>query len=167
MRTFVTSDLHFGWKSFYKHNPKYGCALRPQFKNVEEADAEIIKRHNEIVPEFDSRVYFLGDISKNITNMSKVGDMNGQIKILVAGNHDARFRTQALLQYFDKVIGLTYINNKKYVLSHCPIHESELRDAINVHGHTHLNSIDDIRYYNACLEVNNYYPTELKEYGKN
>lgn len=161
-RIFVCSDHHFGQESFYIPSKKYGYTLRPEFKNADEADAEIISRHNTVVPEFDSVLFYLGDLAKNITHLKKIGEMNGQYKILIAGNHDAKFTPAALNLYFHQVLGCTYICDRKYLLSHVPVHPNELRSMKNIHGHTHLESIKDNRYISACLEVNNYTPIEVK-----
>lgn len=160
-RVFVCSDHHFGQNNFYSKSEKYGTTMRPEFIDKKTAERTIIKNHNDVVPEFDSIVYFLGDIASNVTNLEKIDQLNGQYKVLVAGNHDAKFTSIALNKYFHQVLGCTYLFNKKYVLTHIPIHDSELRNMVNIHGHLHRSTINDNRYISACLEVNDYTPIEL------
>ena len=162
-RLFVCSDHHFGQKSFYRHNPKYGFTLRPEFASVEQADKAIIDNHNSIVPKHNSIVYFLGDLASNVTHLQKVAEMNGEIKVLIAGNHDTKFPLAALSRHFHQVLGCAYLLDRTFVLSHIPVHESELRGMTNIHGHTHRQIIFDKRYISACLEVNNYLPLEIEK----
>jgi calcineurin-like phosphoesterase family protein len=51
------------------------------------------------------------------------------------------------------------IKYKGFILSHCPIHESEMeRYYKNIHGHVHEETIKDDRYINVCCEAINYTP---------
>ena len=54
---------------------------------------------------------------------------------------------------------------KEYILTHCPIHSSQLdyRYSYNIHGHVHSNSIDDARYINVSAEVIDYTPKTLEQ----
>lgn len=162
-RVFLTSDHHFGQESFYKPNPNYNDSImRPEFSNVTEADAEIIRRHNEVVPRTGSIVYFLGDLAFNGSHLTKIDSMNGEWKILVMGNHDFRLPPAKLLFHFDKIAGVIHLAGKNIILSHVPVHPHELRGSKNFHGHLHRHTLGDARYFNVCLEVNDYYPTELE-----
>lgn len=158
---FVTSDLHFGQSNFYTFNERMQMTMRPEFKDKDEAEDFIIKTHNAIVPEFESIVYFLGDIANNVTNLARIDEMHGEVKILVGGNHDVKFTPTVLNRYFHQTLGCCYLFNKKYVLTHIPIHPNELRGMINIHGHVHRHVIDDARYISACLETHDYEPTRV------
>jgi calcineurin-like phosphoesterase family protein len=162
-RVFICSDPHFGQESFYKPNPTSGSTLRPQFPNSKSCDETIVSNHNSIVPTENSIVYFLGDLAYNVLAMENyISQMNGEIKVLVAGNHDSKFPTFKLLQLFDKVVGACYLGGRQYILTHIPIHPLELRGRINLHGHTHQYSIpNDDRYISFCYEVNNFFPVEI------
>lgn len=161
-KQYVCSDHHFGQESFYKYNEKRQTVLRPEFSCAEEADAEIVYRHNTIVPEFGSTVYFLGDIAKNITKAEYyISQMHGERKILIAGNHDSKYVSAKLLRLFDKILGCMYLGKKDLVLTHMPVHPAELFGSINLHGHLHRTILQDARYLNCCLEPNNYYPLSL------
>lgn len=82
MRTWFTADLHFGHKAIIDH------CHRP-FASVEEMDAAIIERWNEVV-EPDDIVWVLGDVAMgNVRHtLPNVVELNGR-KLLVPGNHDA------------------------------------------------------------------------------
>ena len=160
---FVSSDHHFGEESFHKYNERYKSVMRPEFADAQEFVDYYVNIHNLIVPEFDSQVYFLGDIAHNITWAEQViPQLNGQHKFLVMGNHDSKYPTFRLQSLFDKLFGVVYLMNKKYVLTHIPAHPSELKGMINVHGHTHRTVIPNERYMNACVDhLPIYAPTEL------
>lgn len=160
-RVFVCSDHHFGQANFMTHNDKFGITMRPEFKDVDDMNDTIVSRHNEVVPRNGSVVFFLGDLAYNSANLCHFDKMNGETKILVGGNHDAKFPLNRLVQIFDKIVGAYVMRPENIVLTHIPVHPQELQDFINIHGHLHRNTIDDDRYLNVCLELNNYYPTEL------
>lgn len=165
-RVFICSDPHFGQESFYKPSPTHGSILRPQFPDAKSCDNFIVSTHNSIVPVENSIVYYLGDLAHNIISLEAyLPLMNGEFKILVAGNHDSKFPTFKLLQLFDKIVGACYLGNRKFILTHIPIHPLELRGKINLHGHTHMSSIpNDDRYISFCYEVNGFSPVEITEW---
>lgn len=67
-----------------------------------------------------------------------------------------------LLKYVNSVCGM--IKYKDCVLTHCPIHESEIsRFNKNIHGHVHEESLPDGRYINVSCEVVDYTPKLLEE----
>ncbi len=83
MTAFVTSDSHFGHTNIIKY------CNRP-FKSVEEMDAELQRRWNEIVTP-DDVVYHLGDVCLRKSMTSHwARELNGQ-KYLILGNHDRSF----------------------------------------------------------------------------
>lgn len=77
---FFTSDHHFSHRNIIKY-----CS-RP-FQSIEEMDAEMIRRWNEVVEPSDT-VYYLGDFALSLEPVERVvPQLNGD-KILVMGNHD-------------------------------------------------------------------------------
>jgi len=57
------------------------------------------------------------------------------------------------------------------ILTHVPIHESSLyKRKYNLHGHTHKGNhrglIQDKRYINCCVEVQNYTPVAIEDLVK-
>ena len=86
-------------------------------------------------------------------------------KHLILGNHDLDRPHRGMLQLM-RVFGDRIYSLHKYKgfwLSHAPIHPSELRGKRNIHGHVHSNTLDDNRYYNACLENTDYKPKLILE----
>lgn len=81
MKTFYTSDTHFGHKNILKY-----CS-RP-FADIDEMEREMVRRWNEVVG-VDDAVYHLGDFG--FSSKSKlaaiVKSLNGH-KVIVKGNHD-------------------------------------------------------------------------------
>lgn len=92
-------------------------------------------------------VYCLGDMAFDEASLRIINSLNG-IKVLVKGNHDVDSPFEK--EVYRAILGL----HKRYGvwLSHCPIHEQELRGKPNVHGHVHSCTVPDPRYFNLCPE---------------
>jgi len=101
-------------------------------------------------------VIVLGDIGYGLDNFKK---LPGRKKLLL-GNHDT-FSASKYLEYFDDIIGP--IHYKKHWLAHFPVHEDELYGRKAIHGHTHGKGINDSRYINVCIEMNNGYPISFQD----
>ena len=147
------SDLHFGHGNM---------AIRRGFTTVDEHDAYIIEQWNKIVNKRDI-TYILGDITmEKISSYHLLDRLNG-VKKVILGNHDRSSHVPELLKYVSFVGGM--VQYKGHILTHCPIHPSQLefRYSKNIHGHLHLNSLDDERYINVSAEVVNYTPKTLDE----
>ena len=115
-KMFFTSDTHFSHENIIKY------CKRP-FTNVEEHDAELIRRWNEKVPE-DGIVFHLGDVA--FGSPDRVNEILEQLhgKIyLVIGNHDWRrivsehkWRFENMTQQNNMKIGKRHI-----ILNHYPM----------------------------------------------
>ena len=152
-RVFTISDLHFS---------HLNMAIRRGFKDEIEHDEHIIKSWNSVVNKKDT-VFLLGDLSmEKISPYPLLKRLNGIINI-VLGNHDKKQHVPELLNYVNSVAGM--IDYKGFILTHCPVHPSQLehRYSKNIHGHVHTNSLDDNRYINVCCEVINYKPVLISE----
>ncbi len=146
-RVFIISDLHLG------HN---NMAIKRGFENSEEHDNYLIEQWNKVVHKKDT-VWILGDVSmEKPTSYPLLDKLNGYKKV-VLGNHDRPQDVPKLLDHVNSVCGM--IKYKGFILTHCPIHESELERFIaNIHGHVHDKSILDKRYINVCPEAIGYAP---------
>ena len=153
---FLISDLHFGHRNM---------AIKRGFKDEIEHDNFIIQKWNSVVDKKDT-VWILGDITmEKATSYPLLDKLNG-FKKVVLGNHDQPQHIPDLLKYVNSVCGL--IKYKGFILSHCPIHETELeRYYKNIHGHVHENSLNDDRYINVSCEAVNYTPIPFPIYKKN
>ena len=139
MKTYITSDLHFGHTNIMKFCP----VTRARFRNdVAYMDNAMIKEWNDIV-EHDDLVYILGDVA--FCNAQKATDimrrLNGT-KILVEGNHDRKaLNDPSFRGCFEEVHKYLDINYEghKIVMFHYPIAEWDQmhRGALHFHGHLH------------------------------
>lgn len=151
-RVFVISDLHDGHENM---------AIKRGFINAGHQRGYLKACWNNVVTKRD-KVIVLGDITMEKNNYSFLDDLNG-IKTVILGNHDKEQHVRDMLNYVNNVCGMmTY---KGLVLTHCPIHPSELtRFKANVHGHVHENSLDDTRYINVSCEVVGYTPVLITKF---
>lgn len=153
MSTYLFSDPHF-------HHEK--CAIRRGFSSAEEMNELIVKNWNNTISKHDC-VFLLGDITMEKKQYEILSRLKGVINV-VLGNHDQRQHVQELLKHVNSVSGIIDYK-KKTILTHCPIHPSQLefRYKYNIHGHVHTNSIDDARYINVCAEMINYTPVRFDD----
>lgn len=145
---FLIGDLHFGHKNIDK--------LRKGFSSEEEHQEFIISCWNRVVSKRDT-VWVLGDACFKVDKLHLFKRMKGQ-KNIVLGNHDLDARH--FLPYFNKVVG--FAKYKNVWLSHCPIHTDELRNRVNIHGHTHYHKIEDKRYMCVSCEQVGYTPIQFE-----
>lgn len=152
-KVYIISDPHFSHKNM---------ALRRGFTDEVEHDYHIIEKWNSVISKKDT-VWILGDITMEKTSPYYLLDSLNGIKKVVLGNHDQPQHVPELLKYVNSVCGM--IKYKNFILSHCPIHESELkRFEKNIHGHVHENTLSDSRYINVSCEVIDYTPQLISNY---
>lgn len=162
--TLFISDLHLGHRNI--------CNFREKFSSVEEHDNFIKEQILSSISK-RSKIYILGDIAFTDGAGDWVVELSTKCNLeLVLGNHcsDTKERMNNLYKYARagiKFHGLT--TYKQAWLSHCPIHEQELRKKIiNIHGHTHNHNItddgvEDDRYFNVSCENIDYKPIRYDE----
>lgn len=148
MQVYFTSDLHLGHKSI--------CKYRTKFTSSADHDEYIFSLFDSLNKR--SILYILGDFLFSGQHfdsyIERLKSYPFQFRIVI-GNHDSKqlYSVQAP----NISVELPLFQYKSMWLSHCPIHPSEMRDRIgNVHGHLHLQTLDDPLYYNVNLDVNNY-----------
>ena len=159
---YIISDTHFGhWFANWFWN-------RP-FKNLKAMNEGIIKNWNELVTDKDL-IIIVGDFfagSKKFLDYL-MESLNGK-KILIKGNHDTKRRYKKLLKNGDIEIynrlELSY-KDELIIFTHIPSLDIP-KKAINIHGHYHSvispPRFDKSRYFNACVEHNNFRPILLDE----
>lgn len=139
MKTYITSDLHFGHANIMKFCP----VTRARFKNdVAYMNEQMVKEWNDIVQPEDL-TYILGDVAflpaQKATEFMR--RLNGT-KILVEGNHDRKaLADRSFYNCFAEVhkyLDINY-NGTKCVMFHYPIAEWDQmhRGAVHFHGHLH------------------------------
>ena len=168
-KIFATSDLHFC------HNREFIWGARG-FKSIEEHDAEIIKRWNEVVTAEDD-VYILGDLmlGDNAHGIHCLSQLNGKLHILT-GNHctSARQKLYHTLENMVEFCGCaTTIKYKKkqLYLSHYPTITSNMeanphQAVFNLYGHTHqtTNFYNGQPFmYHVGVDSHNCYPVLLDD----
>lgn len=181
VRKLYISDCHFGHKNVIKFDN------RP-FGTVEEMDAYIIKRWNEVVSNQDD-VYILGDFSwygpKETEKILK--QLKGR-KFLIEGNHDHWLNgTTKKLLINVKSYSEIKDNGRKVVLCHYPIPMCVRHNTGTIHlfGHVHnsheekvlakmrriaitdANSTGTMFNVGCMLDYMNYQPRELDHIIRN
>lgn len=143
---YFTSDFHLGHKNILKY--------RPEFNSIGEHDNIIFEEISKLKKR--DILFILGDFifdSKDYEYYIKqLEKMSCRFKVLL-GNHDSL----KILKEEKFEIQLPIYSYKNFWLSHCPIHENEMRDRKgNIHGHLHKEIIDNSFYLNVNIDVNNY-----------
>lgn len=156
-KVFLMSDLHLGHANV--------CKFRP-FASAEEHDGLILENIKTMVTKRDVLI-FLGDVAFTYDAVRQVSEITALKKILILGNHDTeRVHMSRLVDVYDQIHSLW--SKRNWILSHAPIHESEIRDKLGViHGHTHDRVIDDPRYINVCVEHTGYKPISWADMMEN
>jgi calcineurin-like phosphoesterase family protein len=164
---FFTSDHHFGHANIIK------LSNRP-FSNVEEMNAELIRRWNEKVGPNDE-VYHLGDVGLTTAeNLAQIlAQLNGKI-YLIAGNHEGaalsnRSRFQWIKDYYElKVPDADCANgSQKIMLFHYAMRvwRSDFRRTWHLYGHCH-GSLPDKPHklsFDIGVDCHNFYPLSYEE----
>lgn len=162
-KKYVIGDLHLSHNNMAKHRG---------FNSVEQHDEHIIECWNNIVRKNDV-VYILGDITMGKKQPYVLLDRLKGFKKVVLGNHDMPQHIKELLKHVNSVCAS--IKMKGSILTHIPIHESELsRFSKNIHAHLHEDkirkldncgffSVPDSRYICVSCEQVNYTPILLDE----
>jgi len=142
MKTWITSDLHFGHGRICQFCPD----TRARFKNdVDYMNEAMVTEWNELIEPRDT-VYILGDVAflPAVKAAEYLNRLNGS-KILVEGNHDRKaLRDPSFRRTFKEIHKYLDINydGHKIILMHYPILEWDgmHRGALHFHGHLHGNS---------------------------
>ena len=139
MKTYITSDLHWGHKNIMNFCPVSRARFRNDLDYMNEA---MVKEWNDLI-EPEDLVYILGDVAflpaqKAVEYMRR---LNGH-KILVQGNHDRKLlQDPAFRNEFVEIHHYLDINyaGTKVVMLHYPIAEWDQmhRGSVHFHGHLH------------------------------
>lgn len=157
----ITSDTHFGHSNIIEYGP------RP-FNNIHQHDQTLLENWNSVVKPGD-KVYHLGDVYMGCSGeyaWEILKRLHGK-KRLILGNHDDG-KNAVLQRWFQEIIMWRAWGDLGLILSHVPLHESNLgtrrkKRILNVHGHIHGNPSPSIQYMNACVEWTQYKPIHLDE----
>jgi len=149
MKTYITSDLHFGHTNIMKFCPK----TRGHYKDVAHMHSEMIRMWNETVNPEDT-VYILGDVAFLPADQAVaiLKSLNGSL-ILIEGNHDRKALKDAAFRRCFKEIHKYYdtvYNGIRIIMFHYPILEWDQmhRGAVHFYGHKHGN-LSGLEHYRA------------------
>lgn len=141
MKTFFTSDLHFGHTNVIKFDD------RP-YATAEDMEEALIGNWNKKVSQED-RIYILGDMFYKCTGEQVrriLKTLHGQ-KYLIRGNHDRwsnveenRVLLFGVADYLKAAIELEDGTTRGVVLCHyfIPFYERHYHNGIMLHGHSHV-----------------------------
>jgi len=158
------SDTHF----FHENILKWG---RGEFSSIEEMNEVMVERWNSVVKKGD-RVYHLGDVwmgpSTHEQRARLWNRLNGS-KSLIVGNHDD-IKYMSKGGFFRKIELWKVWQDRNLLFTHVPVHKdciyervNRTGEALNIHGHTHLNGSPEGPYRSVCVELNNYTPVNLED----
>lgn len=164
MKTYVTSDIHFGHANVMKFCPD----ARP-FKDVTDMDESIIRIWNSTITT-DDTVYILGDVAFCSVDKatSIISRLNGQ-KILIKGNHDSKLvKNPEFCSQFKEIIDYKRISYDGHtiVMLHYPMWEWDQmhRGVIHLHGHLHARPTGiKGRIFDVGMDGNNCKPYDMDE----
>ena len=154
--TYISSDHHFDHYNIIRYTN------RP-FNNVNDMNEQLIIKHNEIVPEYNSVWICLGDIilgkssEANDRLYNIISRMNGETKILLLGNHDRLSAQRYMDAGFDRVYAknevckLKYKGNIFHMNHRCPNISNNMLSTDDVSSNmmldiSNINSIDKSKY---------------------
>lgn len=167
---YFTSDLHFC------HDKDFVWQARG-FESIDEMNAEIVRRWNEVVYP-DDDVYILGDLTLgNVEEGLKlIAKLNGYLHI-IRGNHDTDTKTSRYLE-LPNVVSVEFATIYKYKkaifwLSHYPTITANYDDdlpwaqhMVNLFGHTHQETPfynGNPYMYNVGMDAHNCTPISLDD----
>ncbi len=150
MTVFFCADLHKGHKNAFKYR---------KWASKEIHDEVIRDNWFRTVGKRD-KVFILGDVSFSAEEWSDFATWPGA-KCVVLGNHCTQYNTARDIPDSIEIHGL--LKYKEFWLSHAPIHPTELRGKLNIHGHTHSFVVPDTRYLGVSVEQIGYTPISLDE----
>lgn len=157
MTIFVISDTHFGHANILTFKTNDGSPLRT-FSSVDEMDEHMVECWNKVVSDSDI-VYHLGDVffGQGHVHLSR---LKGR-KRLILGNHDTA-KSEHLIKNFQKIMVWRMFPELNCLLTHVPVHKSALyKTKYNLHGHVHLNSLEEKEYINCSAEVLDFTPKPI------
>jgi len=153
-RIFVVADTHFGHAKIIEYE-------RRPFRTVEQMDAALVARWNEVVND-DDVVWHLGDVSVCGAERTRelVRALRGR-KHLVLGNHDVSrtvtfWKKAGFLEVLEGPVRLF-----DFLLTHEALAEVE-EGLVNVHGHSHGSGRIADRWACVSVELTGYRPVRLK-----
>lgn len=153
MAVYIWSDLHLNHDNIrlYEKRP---------FDSEEAMNQAIIRNWKTTIKKGDI-ILNLGDVSWRLNKewMSKTIRNLPGYKVLVLGNHD---RGKSLKWWmdvgFDEVYKYPIIYENFFILSHEPMYVNDTMPYVNIHGHTHGETLSSNQHWNVSVERQGYKP---------
>lgn len=150
---FFTADEHYGHRNIIKYcNRPFDC--------VQDMDAEIIKRHNEVVTKTDVVVH-AGDftLAKKAQAEIYINQLNG-IHIFLSGSHDYWLGKTHPLQIWeckieDQIIVVCHYAMRTWAASHY--------NAWQLYGHSHGMLEPVGKQWDIGVDNNDFYPVSFEQ----
>lgn len=182
--TWLISDTHFGHSKILTFtDSNTGKLIRgDHFSSVTEMNEHMVERWNSVVKPNDT-VYHLGDVFFGDRNefYQLWNRLNGTKELIIGNHDDIKFLASGM--FFSKVHMWKIIPDFNFLLSHIPLHESNLKihysekytegdvgvtqkQFLNLHGHTHQNGSPDGPYLSTCVELRDYTPVHIEDLQK-
>ena len=154
MTTFFTSDHHFGHENVISH------ASRP-FANVDEMDAEMIRRWNAVVGKHD-HVWHLGDFCWRGKPDQYLNELNGHVH-LIYGNHDARSVRKSDRWASSQPYAEIKVDETNLILFHYSMRVWSRchHGSIHLYGHSHGNLPGDAQSCDVGVDCWDFRPVSL------
>lgn len=177
----ISSDPHLGHTNILKFTDGDGNLIRGnKFSSTNEMNEYILEKHNSVVKPGDI-FYCLGDVMFGDKDYFKSlwPKFNGRKRLIVGNHDDIKFLSNG--SFFEKVLMWRMFPEFKLLLTHVPVHPSNLKiyavesgyeegdvatvqkTFVNVHGHIHQNDSPPGPYRNVSMEVINYTPINIEE----
>ena len=167
MKTFITSDLHWGHRNIMKFCPQSRARFRDDLDYMNE---QMVKEWNDLI-EPNDLVYILGDVAfLPAQKAAEYMDRLNGVKILVEGNHDRKtlmdvnFRNSFVEVH--KYLDITY-DGHKCVMFHYPIAEWDQmhRGALHFHGHLHggVSGMEEYRSLDVGMDATGMIAISMEE----
>lgn len=175
---FAAENLWFTSDTHFNHSNIIGFCNRP-FANVEEMDAELIRRWNEVVPS-DGIIFHLGDFAYGGSSIwnDRLSQLNGK-KYLILGNHDLKNIEPGFTHWFEQVTQqkTIQVGGQTLILNHNPFlaYGGAFRDVWQLFGHVHSGprsrsglDVPRLNYllprqYDVGVDNNDYRPVSFAE----
>ena len=161
MKTFFTSDTHFGHKNMTNEGKNY--SNRP-YDTIVQMDEAMIANWNSVVGQ-DDEVYHLGDFAMGKTPVPTIlGRLNGK-KHLIWGNHDSE-QTRKLPHWESSQPYLEiYLEGKKIILCHYAMRvwNKSHGGALMFYGHSHGSLPGNDQSCDVGVDCFNYIPSTLTQ----
>lgn len=158
-RIFFSSDHHFGHENVIRF-----CA-RP-YSSVEEMDADMVKRWNEVVGPED-RVFYLGDFAMRMhpRRLREVFDSLNGIKSFIPGNHDKGPTWGLPWDEPPQPYREIFIDGTRVTLCHYALRtwRDQRRGGVMLYGHSHGKLPGNSQSLDVGVDCWDYRPAEWRE----